>query len=84
MPRTAFEHARLGVLPLRHRKCVCRELEIPMNLMAAWETIRRGRETRIDLPKVEFSSNGTPQSRYFAQLAERVSMRARLSWSNGS
>ncbi len=64
-----FERALLGVLPLGTVNVFARELEIPMKLKAAWETISRGRETRIDLPRVEFTSNGAPQSRYFAQLA---------------
>jgi diacylglycerol kinase (ATP) len=63
-----FERARLGVLPLGTVNVFARELRVPMKLMAAWETIRRGQDTRIDLPRVEFTSNGAPQSRYFAQL----------------
>src|SRR5205085_381763 len=35
----------------------------------AWQVLRAGRETRIDLPRVEYSSNGKTQQRYFAQLA---------------
>jgi diacylglycerol kinase (ATP) len=63
-----FVNARLGVLPLGTVNVFARELRVPMKLMAAWETIRRGQETRIDLPRVDFLSNGAPQSRYFAQL----------------
>jgi diacylglycerol kinase (ATP) len=64
-----FERACLGVLPLGTVNVFARELGIPTRLNAAWEVIQRRRETRIDLPSVDFSSNGTPQRRYFAQLA---------------
>lgn len=64
-----FERARLGVLPLGTVNVFARELAIPMKLMAAWAAICQGRETSIDLPRVEFTTNGAPQSRYFAQLA---------------
>ena len=64
-----FERARLGLLPLGTVNVFARELRIPPKLSAAWEAIRRGRETQIDLPRVEFTSNGSRQTRYFAQLA---------------
>jgi len=64
-----FERARLGVLPLGTVNVFARELVIPTKLDAAWATIRQGRETRIDLPGVEYQANGTPQRRSFAQLA---------------
>jgi YegS/Rv2252/BmrU family lipid kinase len=64
-----FERARLGVLPLGTVNVFARELAIPTRLNAAWATIRQGRETRIDLPHVEYCSDGAPQRRYFAQLA---------------
>jgi YegS/Rv2252/BmrU family lipid kinase len=64
-----FERARLAVLPLGTVNVFARELELPTRLDLAWEIIRRGHETRIDLPNVEFSVNGAPQRRYFAQLA---------------
>ena len=64
-----FERARLGVLPLGTVNVFARELAIPTKLAAAWAAIRQGRETRIDLPRVEYRSDGAPQRRYFAQLA---------------
>jgi diacylglycerol kinase (ATP) len=64
-----FERARLAVLPLGTVNVFARELKLPTRLDLAWEVIRHGQETRIDLPNVEFSVNGTPQRRYFAQLA---------------
>jgi diacylglycerol kinase (ATP) len=64
-----FERVCLGVLPLGTVNVFARELVLPTRLDLAWEIIRRGRETRIDLPSVEFSENGKVQRRYFAQLA---------------
>ena len=64
-----FRRARLAVLPLGTVNVFARELAVPLKLMAAWESIRRGRETQIDLPQVQFACNGAPQTRYFAQLA---------------
>jgi YegS/Rv2252/BmrU family lipid kinase len=64
-----FERARLGVLPLGTVNVFAHELAIPTKLDAAWAAIRHGRETRIDLPRVEYRTNGTPQRCYFAQLA---------------
>ena len=64
-----FARARLGVLPLGTVNVFARELKIPLHIGRAWETLRRGRETRIDLPRVDFSANGARQKKYFVQLA---------------
>lgn len=64
-----FERTRLGVLPLGTVNVFARELKIPSKLEAAWEIIRQGKESRIDLPAVEYCENGKQVSRYFAQLA---------------
>jgi diacylglycerol kinase (ATP) len=64
-----FARARLGVLPLGTVNVFARELKIPLRLERAWEALQRGRETRIDLPSVEFSAKGSRQRQYFAQLA---------------
>jgi diacylglycerol kinase (ATP) len=64
-----FERARLGVLPLGTVNVFAREVRIPLKLERAWETIRNGRETLIDLGVVDFQENGAPARRYFAQLA---------------
>ena len=64
-----FARARLGVLPLGTINVFARELKIPLRLERAWETLQREGEMRIDLPRVEFSANGTLQKRYFVQLA---------------
>jgi YegS/Rv2252/BmrU family lipid kinase len=64
-----FARARLGVLPLGTVNVFARELKIPLRIERAWDVLQRGREMRIDLPRVEFSANGTHQKKYFAQLA---------------
>lgn len=77
-----FERARLGVLPLGTVNVFARELGIPSKLEKAWEIIRQERESKIDLPWVEFAdtnvgvtkrleigANGNRQKRYFVQLA---------------
>ena len=64
-----FDRARLGVLPLGTVNVFARELAIPAKVGPAWEILGRGRETRIDLPCVEYGSDGGIRRRYFAQLA---------------
>jgi diacylglycerol kinase (ATP) len=64
-----FDRARLGVLPLGTVNVFARELKIPLKLERAWEVLRRGRELKIDLPRVEFSLNGIRKTQFFAQLA---------------
>jgi YegS/Rv2252/BmrU family lipid kinase len=64
-----FARARLGVLPLGTVNVFAREMGLPMNLKEGWGILRAGRETTIDLARVECVMNGAPQRRYFAQLA---------------
>ncbi len=64
-----FARARLGVLPLGTVNVFARELKIPLKVENAWEVLQRGHETKIDLPRVEFSADGVLQKRYFCQLA---------------
>jgi YegS/Rv2252/BmrU family lipid kinase len=64
-----FERARLGVLPLGTVNVFARELGISSKLESAWQVIRAGRESRIDLPKVEYAGPKGRTTRYFAQLA---------------
>jgi diacylglycerol kinase (ATP) len=64
-----FARARLGVLPLGTVNVFARELKIPLRVERAWEVLQRGRETKIDLPRVEFSANAVLQKQYFCQLA---------------
>ena len=61
--------ARLAVLPLGTVNVFARELELPLKVRAAWECIRSGKETQIDLPRAELTGENGRQSRYFAQLA---------------
>ena len=61
--------ARLGVLPLGTVNVFARELKIPLKLKRAWEVLRLGNETQIDLPQVKFSADGNNKTNYFAQLA---------------
>jgi YegS/Rv2252/BmrU family lipid kinase len=64
-----FARARLGVLPLGTVNVFAREIGLPLRIDRAWETLQRGRETRLDLPCVEFSANGVRRRQYFVQLA---------------
>ncbi len=64
-----FARATLGVLPLGTVNVFATELKIPAPIAAAWEVLQRGRELKIDLPRVEFSANGKAEHRYFVQLA---------------
>lgn len=64
-----FERARLGVLPLGTVNVFAREVQIPLKMKRAWDTILNGRETLIDLGVVDYQENGVPARRYFAQLA---------------
>jgi diacylglycerol kinase (ATP) len=64
-----FAKARLGVLPIGTINVFARELKIPLDLEQAWKIILQGHESTIDLPLAEFTQNGKPTSRFFAQLA---------------
>jgi diacylglycerol kinase (ATP) len=64
-----FARARLGVLPLGTVNVFARELKIPVRIEQAWEVLQNGCELKIDLPRVEFSTDGVLQKRYFCQLA---------------
>lgn len=63
-----FGRARLGVMPLGTVNVFARELGLPLKLEAAWQVIRRGKEMTIDLPRAEFTLEGSRQQRYFIQL----------------
>ena len=64
-----LERVRLGVLPLGTINVFARELGIPQRFDLAWQTLRSGRETKIDLPVVEYGAGGARARRCFAQLA---------------
>jgi diacylglycerol kinase (ATP) len=61
--------ARLGVLPLGTVNVFAKELNLPSRFKEAWEIICAAKETTIDLPLAEFTLNGLPQKRHFAQMA---------------
>ena len=64
-----LDRVALGVLPLGTVNVVARELGISLRLAQAWETLRAGREMKIDLAGVTFAGKAGPERRYFAQLA---------------
>lgn len=64
-----FARARLGVLPLGTINVFARELGLPLAFEQAWAILQKGRESLIDLPEVEFTTNDGPARRCFAQLA---------------
>ena len=64
-----FTRACLGVLPLGTVNVFAREFGIPLQPGRAWEVIRAGSETRVDLAWAEFSVPGRIERRYFGQLA---------------
>jgi YegS/Rv2252/BmrU family lipid kinase len=64
-----YQRVRLGVLPLGTVNVFARELKIPVHLPSAWKILKCGRETQIDLGRVDYQEAGQPQSRYFMQLA---------------
>ncbi len=66
---TGFDQTRLGVLPLGTINVFARELTLPTRLDLAWQAVRQGRETPIDLPWVECEIEGARRRHCFAQLA---------------
>jgi YegS/Rv2252/BmrU family lipid kinase len=64
-----FERARLGVLPLGTVNVFAREIGLPLKVSEAWKVLQAGSERWIDVPLVEFGSNGSAGRRYFVQLA---------------
>ena len=64
-----FSRVRLGLLPLGTINVFARELGIPLSFQPAWDVIRQGKETLVDLPEAEFAVQGRPTRRLFAQLA---------------
>lgn len=64
-----FEKARLGVLPVGTANVFARQLRLPLEVEAAWNALRVGRERAIDLPVAEYQAEGMAQRRHFIQLA---------------
>lgn len=60
---------RLGILPVGTMNVFARELGLPLKVEAAWEVIRCGRETRLDIGVAEFCAGVLRQTRYFVQMA---------------
>src|SRR5580692_4028387 len=50
-----FERVRLGVLPLGTVNVYAREMRIPLRLEHAWVMLRRAKETKIDLGRVDYT-----------------------------
>ena len=67
--RDGLAKTRLGVLPLGTVNVFAKELRIPEDPQQAWETILAGAERTIDLPFADWTEDGAPKRRYFAQLA---------------
>jgi diacylglycerol kinase (ATP) len=67
--QNGFEKASLGLLPLGTVNVYARELGIPRDLEQAWKVLLGGKERALDLARAEFTTAGTPQRRWFAQLA---------------
>jgi diacylglycerol kinase family enzyme len=64
-----FRAVRLGILPLGTINVFARELGLPLHARRAWKVLALGRERTIDVGRAEFTLGGTPQRRYFMQLA---------------
>jgi diacylglycerol kinase (ATP) len=64
-----FDRVCLGVLPLGTVNVFAREIGLPLQIPEAWKVLQGGRERRIDVPMVEYTSNGKFARRYFIQLA---------------
>jgi diacylglycerol kinase (ATP) len=64
-----FARTRLALLPLGTVNVFARELKLPMAVSKAWDCVRRGNETEIDLPCGRSIHEGKPVTKYFAQLA---------------
>jgi len=64
-----FERVRLGILPLGTVNVFAREIGIASQPEKAWQTLRSGRERRIDLPYFVTGSAEAREKIYFAQLA---------------
>ena len=71
-----FARTRFGVLPLGTVNVFARELKIPPRLERAWEILRRGHETKIDLPRVEFSNGRENRAALFRAACRRGFRRA--------
>jgi YegS/Rv2252/BmrU family lipid kinase len=79
-----LEQVRVGFLPLGTVNVFARELAIPLQPEAAWQSILAGREKRIDLPCFETRNGSEIGRHYFAQMAGAgldAAAIAAISWS---
>ncbi len=67
VPR-AFEWVRLGVLPLGTANVFAKELGLPLELDAALDVLRLGKERSVDLALASFEEKACRIKRYFGQL----------------
>lgn len=58
----------LGILPTGTANVLARELGIPLDLKGAWEVIRAGHTTTVDLVRVDYESATGPAVRHLVQL----------------
>jgi len=67
--KDGLRKCRFGILPLGTINVFAKELNIPEQAEAAWQTILDGNERTVDLPYAEQQIEGKTERRYFAQLA---------------
>lgn len=58
----------LGILPTGTANVLARELGIPLDLKGAWEVVRAGHTTTVDLVRVEYQGEAGPAARHLVQL----------------
>lgn len=64
-----LSRAALGIIPLGTANVFARELHLPFNPRAAWDILRAGRRTRVDLFRITHQLEGRTVSRLAVQLA---------------
>jgi YegS/Rv2252/BmrU family lipid kinase len=64
-----LDQTRLGLLPVGSVNVFSRELGVPSRLEDAWRVVLSGRETRLDLPVVEYRHAEGTVCQHFVQLA---------------
>jgi YegS/Rv2252/BmrU family lipid kinase len=67
--KSGLERCAFAVIPLGTINVFALELGIPFGLQESWETIRAGKERRIDLPVATFRVGEKSVTRHFLQLA---------------
>jgi YegS/Rv2252/BmrU family lipid kinase len=64
-----FDSTHFGVLPLGTVNVFARELGLPRDLPGAVKVLKEGKTMTIDLGRAEYTAAGSPQQRFFIQLA---------------